>query len=158
MASASPAERAQAVLDFLCGSTGATRGYLFLNGAQGLYRAADSNQGPPAVELMNEAERAWQSELDVEPDANRTRTIDMPVRAKTGDSIDDQLWTSNQGVKYIRHFLGTYQSEHWTPVGIAMLEAGTKLTPLRHAYVEVVCNAFIAAGDVHQPAQAPLRP
>jgi GAF domain-containing protein len=146
-------ERAKATLDFLCGCTGAARGYLFLVHEQGLREAANSGQGAATPDLLLEAERALSRELEIEPDANRTRTIDTPAPSRPDTPLRDQLWTSHRGSSYIRHVLGTYQDSHWTLVGIAMLEAGAKLTPLRHAYVEVVCNAFIASGDVNRPAQ-----
>ena len=148
LASATAEERAQATLDFLCGCTGSSRGYLFLLRDQNLYEAANSGQGAHASDVMVEAERAYRTELDVEPDANRTRTIDTPASAKHDLPLRDQLWTSSNGIAYIRHVLGTYHGARWVPVGIAMLEAGAKLAPLRHAYVEVMCNAFIASGDV----------
>jgi hypothetical protein len=156
LACASVDERAKATLDFLCGCTGAARGYLFLVHEQGLREAANSDQGAATPDLLLEAERALSRELDVEPDANRTRTIDTPAPARPEAPIKDQLWTSSKGSAYIRHVLGTYQDSHWTLVGIAMLEAGPKLAPLRHAYVEVICNAFIVARDVpSQPLDSP---
>jgi len=148
LGSASTEERAQATLDFLCGCTGSACGYLFLLRDQRLYEAANSGQGTPTPDVLVEAERAWSTELEVEPDANRTRTIDTPASAKHDLPLKDQLWTSSLGIAYIRHILGTYTGSRWVPVGIAMLEAGAKLAPLRHAYVEVMCLAFIASGDV----------
>ena len=148
VSSASAEERARSTLDFLCGCTGATGGYLFLLRDHHLYEAANSGQGAPAADVLAEAERAWSTELDIEPDANRTRTIDTPASAKHDLSFADQLWTSAGGIAFIRHVLGTYHGSRWVPVGIAMLEAGAKLAPLRHAYIEVMCNAFIASGDV----------
>jgi GAF domain-containing protein len=157
VSSPSAEERARASLDFLCGCTGSTRGYLFLLRDQQLYEAANSGQGSPAADLLVEAERAWSTELDIEPDANRTRTIDTPASAKHDLSFKDQLWTGSDGVAYIRHVLGTYHGARWVPVGIAMLEAGAKLSPLRHAYIEVMCNAFIASGDIPaKPANSQL--
>jgi hypothetical protein len=153
LACASVDERAKTTLDFLCGCTGAARGYLFLVRDQGLREAANSGQGAATPDLLLEAERALSRELEIEPDANRTRTIDTPAPARPETPLKDQLWTSQNGATYIRHVLGTYQDTHWLLVGIAMLEAGTKLTPLRHAYVEVVCNAFIASGDVSRAPQ-----
>ena len=147
LACASVDERAKATLEFLCGCTGAARGYLFVVRDQGLREAANSGQGPATPDLLLEAERALSRELDIEHDANRTRTIDTPAPARPDAPLKDQLWTSHKGAAYIRHVLGTYQGSQWTLVGIAMLEAGPKITPLRHAYVEVICNAFIAAGD-----------
>jgi GAF domain-containing protein len=158
LACASVDERAKVTLDFLCGCTGAARGHLFLVNEQGLREAANSGQGAATQDLLLEAERALSKELDIEPDANRTRTIDTPAPTRPETPLKDQLWTSSKGSAYIRHVLGTYQDSHWTLVGIAMLEAGPKLAPLRHAYVEVVCNAFIVAGDVpSQPVDSPLR-
>ncbi|HTU60812.1 MAG TPA: hypothetical protein VMF89_20310 [Polyangiales bacterium] len=152
-------ERAKATLDFLCGCTGAARGYLFLVHDQGLREAANSGQGAATPDLLLEAERALSRELETEPDANRTRTIDTPAPARPEAPLKDQLWTSHNGVAYIRHVLGTYQDSHWMLVGIAMLEAGPKLTPLRHAYVEVICNAFIASSDVNRaPQDSPKKP
>jgi hypothetical protein len=157
VAIASAKERAQATLVFLCSSTGATRGYLFLAHEHGLVEAANTGQGAPPADVLTEAERSFREEMDVEPDANLTRTIDVPSGLGADVPLRDQLWTSSNGVAFIRHVLGTYHGASWTPVGIAMLEAGPKLVPLRHAYVEVICNAFIAAGDVRaKPAEAPL--
>jgi hypothetical protein len=128
-------------------------------GEHGLHPAANSGQGSPAVDLMVEVQRVWSLEQESEPDVNRTRTVDVPARLKPEAALQDQLWTSSNGVAYIRHVLGTYHGARWTPVGIAMLEAGAKLAPLRHTYVEVVCNAFIAAGDVPgQPVNSPIVP
>lgn len=155
LASASAEERATATLEFLCGCTGSARGYLFLLGDHGLCLVADSGQGSPSPDMLAEIERAWTHELETEPDINRTRTIDTPTRTKAEAPLQKQLWTSASGAAFIRHVLGTYQDSRWTPIGIAMLEAGSKLAPLRHTYVEVVCNAFIAAGDVPGPALSP---
>jgi hypothetical protein len=148
VASASAEERARATLEFLCGCTGSANGYLFLLRDHKLYEAANSGQGAPTPDVLVEAERAWSTELEIEPDSNRTRTVDTPASTKHALSFKDQLWTSSSGIAYIRHVLGTYVGSRWVPVGIAMLEAGAKLAPLRHAYVEVMCNAFIASGDV----------
>lgn len=148
LACASADERAKTTLDFLCGCTGAARGYLFLVHDEGLREAANSGQGPASPDLLLEAERALSRELETEPDANRTRTIDTPAPTRPEAPLADQLWTSQQGAAYIRHVLGTYQDSHWTLIGIAMLEAGAKIAPLRHAYVEVICNAFITSRDV----------
>lgn len=156
LACASVDERAKTALDFLCGCTGAARGYLFLVHDQGLREAANSGQGPATPDLLLEAERALSRELDTEPDANRTRTIDTPAPARPEAPLADQLWTSVQGAAYIRHVLGTYRDSQWRLIGIAMLEAGQKLATLRHAYVEVICNAFITARDV--PAAQPESP
>lgn len=150
MAIPSPAERARTALEFLCGCTGAVRGCLFLARGPGLYPAASSDETSPSPDLEAEVARAWSEELESESesDDSRTRTVEIAALTRPEASLGAQLWTSNAGVKYIRHVLGTYQRGRWTPVGIAMLEPGAKLTTLRHAYVEVVCNAFIAAGDV----------
>jgi hypothetical protein len=145
---ASADERAQATLDFLCGCTASARGHLFLVRSQGLRPAANSGQGPPQQDLVSEVVRTWGQELVSEPDASRTRTVDLPTRTRAETPVQDQLWTSSSGVTYVRHVLGTYHGMRWIPVGIAMLEAGAKFIALRHAYVEVVCNAFIAAGEV----------
>ena len=158
LASASAHERAQATLEFLCGCTGSARGYLFLVGDHGLHQVADSGQGSPAPDLLTEVDRAWHQELASEPDANRTRTIDTPTRSKLEAPLQKQLWTSESGVAFIRHILGTYHDTRWTPIGLAMLEAGPRLAPLRHTYVEVVCNAFIAAGDVPHHIGITLEP
>lgn len=145
---ASADERAQATLDFLCGCTAAPRGHLFLVRDRSLCPVANSGQGPPPDDLVAEVVRIWAQELANEPDANRTRTVDLPTRGTPEAPPPDQLWMSSDGVGYVRHVLGTYHGTRWIPVGIAMLEASAKLIGLRHAYVEVVCNAFIAAGDV----------
>ncbi|HET8939492.1 MAG TPA: hypothetical protein VFN67_38890 [Polyangiales bacterium] len=147
LASESLEERAQATLDFLCGCTGAAGGCLFLVRDQGLSPAANSHQSAPSAELLAEAERTWTRELEAEPEINRTRTVDVVARTQPEALLKD-MWTSASGVAYVRHVLGTYQGTRWTPVGIALLEAGSRFAPLRHAYVEVMCNAFIAAGDV----------
>jgi GAF domain-containing protein len=150
-------ERAQVTLDFLCRCTGSARGYLFLGRAHGLCAAAHSGQGSPTADLVAEVERIWREEQEIEPDSNRTRTIDLAAHLKPDAALENQLWKSASGVAYIRHVLGTYRGPRWTPVGIVMLEAGATLAPLRNAYIEVVCNAFIAAGEVpEQPVDAPL--
>jgi hypothetical protein len=156
LASPSVDERAQATLNFLCGCTGTARGYLFLVRDRALYSAASSGQGSPTADLIVEVERAWSQELETEPDANRTRTVDLPGRLEPDAPLQQQLWTSVTGVAYACHLLGTYRGTHWTPVGIAMLEAGAKRAPVRHAYIEVVCNAFIAAGDVPVQSLEPI--
>jgi hypothetical protein len=158
LACASVDERAKTTLDFLCGCTGAPRGYLFLVRGQGLREAANSGQGPASSDVLLEAERALSRELELEPESNRTRTIDTPAPGRPEAPLKEQLWTSHRGPAYIRHVLGTYQDSQWTLVGIAMLETGTKLTPLRHAYVEVICNAFIASGDLNRESQGAPKP
>jgi hypothetical protein len=159
LASTSVEQRAQATLAFLCGCTGSVRGYLFLTSANGLVPAADSGQGAPSADVVTEAERAWLQELDTQPDDNRTRTIDLSARRKPDAQPDDELWRSDAGVAYTRRVLGTYRGPRWVPVGIVLLEAGSALAPLRHAYIESVCNAFINAGDVPaQPADTSVNP
>lgn len=148
LACASGDERAKVTLDFLCGCTGAASGHLFLLCGRGLREAASSEQGETSPDLLLEAERALNRELDSEQEANRTRTMDTPAPGRL-EPPKDQLWTSTQGAPFMRHVLGTYHDSTWTLVGIAMLESGAKkVAPLRNAYVEVICNAFIAAGEV----------
>jgi hypothetical protein len=107
--------------------------------------------------LAAEVKRVWSLELETEADADRTLTIDLPTRIRPDAALRDQLWSSASETAYVRHVLGTYHGARWTLVGVAMLEAGAKLNPLRHAYIEVICNAFIAAGDVRvQPSDASL--
>lgn len=149
MACASLEERAQATLDFLCGCTGSPRGHLFLVNDERLHEVANSGQSPASPDVLLEAERALSRELDSEQESNRTRTVDTPTPSRPDAQVKEQLWTSHRGSAYIRHVLGTYKDSRWILVGIAMLEAGVTLTPLRHAYVEVICNAFIANGDVN---------
>jgi hypothetical protein len=155
LACASVEERAQVTIDFLCGCTGAPQGLLYLAHTGGALTRMSSGAAAPAHDLLAEAERSWNRDMD-KPDANRTRTIDVAARRKPDSVRPDHLWMSADGATYMRYVLGTYRGARWVPVGVVLLGTEATFSPLRHAYIEAVCNAFINAGDVSgNTAEAP---
>lgn len=140
-------ERAQTTIDFLCGCTGAAQGLLYLAHTSGALTYVNSGAAAPARDLLEEAERSWNRDLQ-QPDANRTRTVDLASRRKPDSLHPDHVWTSAAGAAYMRYVLGSYRGARWVPVGVVLLETNPDFAPLRHAYMESVCNAFINAGDV----------
>lgn len=155
LACASLDERAQMTIDFLCGCTGAAQGLLYLAHTGGALTFVNSGAAAPAQDVLAEAERSWNRDLD-QPDVNRTRTVDLAARRKPDSLHPDHVWTSAAGAAYMRYVLGTYRGARWVPVGVVLLETNADFTPLRHAYIEAVCNAFINAGNVPlNAAEAP---
>jgi hypothetical protein len=132
LACGSVEQRAQMAIDFLCGCTGAPRGLLYLAHAAGALTSVSPASVPPAHELLEEAERSWSRDMD-QPDANRTRTIDVAARRKPDSLLPDHLWTSSEGAAYMRYVLGTYRGARWVPIGVVLLETNATFMPLRHA-------------------------
>jgi hypothetical protein len=148
-------ERAQMTIDFLCGCTAAPRGLLFLAHTGGALTRMSSGAAAPAQDLLDEAERSWHRDME-QPDANRTRTIDVAARRKPDSLQPDHMWMSAEGGMYMRYVLGTYRGSRWVPIGVVLLETSDTFAPLRHAYIESVCNAFINTGNAPgNTAEAP---
>lgn len=150
--------RAHAALEFLCGCTSSARGMLFIERNGTLACLAHTPSLPVSGDLIQEAERIWARQNDLLLDDSRTRTIDLQARRKPDIDEDAERFVSASGVTFDRRLLATGRALRFIPVGVVMLEANAKNAPLRHAYVESICNAFIDAGDIIVPTDPELNP
>jgi hypothetical protein len=145
--------RAQAALEFVRGSTGATKGVLLLAWDGKLMRAASTGdvEAPPG--LIEDAMSAWNRELDTPNDDSRSHTMD--VSALEAISIPaNPRWQSASGVEYERRLLSMYRSSRFIPVGMTFLQTERPLVALRRAHIEALCNALLDAGDVPDRAMS----
>lgn len=139
--------RAAAVFEFMCSSTGAEGGFLFLPHGDALVCRAGSILPPPAA-LSTEVNAAWDRELDRQPeDGNMDKTLDV----KALDALRLSKPPAPQSAfPYERRMLSIYRGPRWVPVGMAMLKArpGKALLPMRQVHIAALCNALLDAGDV----------
>ena len=154
----SPEARAHAALEFLCGCTGSARGVLFIDRGGKLACLARTSSLAASSDLVQEAERIWSRQEDLQPDDSRTRTIDLQARRKPDSAEEAERFVSASGVAFERRLLATGRAMRFIPVGVVMLEDSPQIDQLRHAYIEAICNAFIDAGDVVVPADPKLNP
>lgn len=142
-------QRERAALDFLCSSSGAAGGYLFLSRASGLQLALGADARKPSPELIAEASRAWARELDTQSDNGTVKTIDMDLLELVRDQPDETwLWRSPENDQYERRVLGVYRGGQWEPVGLVMLQVASDGRPLaswRQVHVDALCNALLDA-------------
>jgi hypothetical protein len=150
-ACSSPKLRAESSLDFLCKSAGSNAGFLFLllNGKPQL--ASSTSDAKPAAGLLAEVELVSARELDQQPDARTTKTLDLSEL--TASSVQQNAgWPGANGERFELRMLSTYRTGRWMPVGLVALEAGSgqSLAAFRQAHIDALCNAFI---DTHAEAQ-----
>jgi hypothetical protein len=140
-------DRAQAVSDFLCSATGADAIHLFLARAGEPALVADSPSETASAEMLAEVRRAWNHDLERQPEDQKTKTLDVSALLPTLEP--PQPWKSATGSYQLR-LLSVYRNSSWVPVGVAMLKCPTDrpLSPIRQAHIEAICNALIDAGDV----------
>jgi hypothetical protein len=144
-----PAARAQAALDFIVRCTKSAGGLLFLVNRGELEFVAGSRDGAPPVDVISQAQRAWARELDEQPDAFRTKTVDAASLEQMHSARETPRWSSDAGTQYGWQLLSVYRDQRWCPVGLAMLELQAEAhVRMRQPYVESVCGALLDAGDV----------
>jgi hypothetical protein len=155
---ASPQARAQAALEFVRSCTSSDVGYLFLARAGDLILVASTQGEPPPADLIEEARRTWDRELDRQPEDNKTvefSSLDALVAAQ-----ERPLWhASNQDV-FERRLLSLYRGVTWVPVGLVMLRTreNQALVPIRQVHIEAVCNALLDSGDVQEITRVSQQP
>lgn len=150
--------RAHSALEFLCGCTGSSRGMLFVVQDGKLNCLARTPSLSASPDMIEEAERIWNRQEELQPDDSRTRTIDLSARRKPEAEPEIERFVTNSGVSYERRLLATGRAMRFIPVGVVLLEEGPQIDQLRHAYIESICNAFIDAGDVTPPTDPTLNP
>jgi hypothetical protein len=130
-------------------STGAPNGFLLLAKAGELLVAASTQDQAAPAELLEQAKSLWIKESEQQAEGDKTRTVDVSKVAATVALEPTRTWTLG-GSDYEPRLLGIYRDSHWIPIGIAVLAArsGSSLSPIRRAYIDALCNAFIDAGDV----------
>lgn len=150
--------RAHAALEFLCGCTGSARGMLFVAQSGKLSCLARTPSLNASPDLIEEADRIWSLQEELQPDDSRTRTIDLSARRKPEAEPEVERFVSASGVSFERRLLATSRAMRFIPVGVVLLEESPQIDQLRHAYIESICNAFIDAGDVTEPSDPTLNP
>lgn len=147
---ASATDRAKSVLEFLAAASGAEGGHLFLARDGGLQFSSSSLEPNPPADLVAEATRAWNHELDRPTDDNATRTLEIDKIDALRNAEPSTTWTSPLGETFERRLLSNYRSGEFTPVGLVMLRVpqGKRLSAIRRAQLEAICNALIDCGDV----------
>jgi hypothetical protein len=142
--------RAQATLEFVRGCTSSEGGCLFLVREGQLALAANSNGLEPTPELLAEALRTWDRELDRQPEDNKTETLELSMIEAMRSAQESPIWLSSKSEAFERRLLSVYRGPNWLPVGLLLLRAreGRSLAPIRQVHVEAMCNALIDSGDV----------
>lgn len=147
--------RARAVFEFVCASTGAESGFLFLARGHDLECVVSSRAAAPTPELLAEVTSAWNRELDRQPDDNMNKTLDVNTIEALRKARQPATPANTQATGFERRMLSIYRGARWVPVGVAVLKAREvrPLTPIRQVHVAAVCNALLDAGDVaeHEP-------
>ena len=147
--------RAQEALDFLRTCTSSDSGFLFVWRGNDLALAASTGGAVPPADVIAEAKRTWDRELDRQPDDNKTLELStIETLRKTQES---PLWKSADGELFERRLLSIYRNTGWTPVGLVMLRAkeGRALVPIRQVHIEALCNALLDSGDVQDRSVPP---
>jgi hypothetical protein len=142
--------RTQGALEFIVRSTKAAGGFLFFAQHGELEVVTGPREAtPPPPDVFSEAQRVWARELDVQPEDLHTKTVDASSLQQLQSPREQLRWTSASGQRYGWQLLSVYRNLRWCPLGLAMLELQSdELTPLRQAYVESICNAFVDAADI----------
>jgi hypothetical protein len=140
-------ERAASGLAFMRGACGAEEGFLLLWRGGELVLAASSSGRELPNAIMDKAREQWDWESDTQRECDATLTIDA---SKLIAAPETPRWEGVQGERYEPRFLGIYRDSTWMPVGMAVLriaQAGP-LHPIRRAYIDAICNAFLDSDDV----------
>lgn len=148
--------RAAAALDFLCGNTQATAGFLLLARAGALGVAASSTQQAVPAGLVERAMSFWLRESEVESIESQTRTLELS-QLRDANLTESVTLKLPNGESFEPHLLGIYRESRWVPVGVALLKVtpGQTLLPLRRAHIDALCNAFLDSADVAVGSHAP---
>jgi hypothetical protein len=152
---ASAEMRAQAALEFVRGCTSSDGGYLFLSRAGDLQLAANTQAVQPPAELVEEARRTWDRELDRQPDDNKT--LELSTIEALRAAQESPLWRSSSKEVFERRLLSVYRSQAWVPVGLVMLltRENKALVPIRQVHIEALCSALLDSGDVQERSVSP---
>ncbi len=148
--------RAQAALEFMRTSTTSDAGFLFLPRGGDLILIASAGTIEPTPELLLEAKRTWDRELDRQPDDNKTMELSSVEALRLAH--ESAVWKSSDGESFERRLLSIYRPSGWTPVGLVLLkskEIGRSLQPVRQVHIEALCNALLDAGDVQERSIPP---
>jgi len=147
--------RAQAALEFIRTCTTSEGGFLFLPRSSELTLIASSNGAQPSPELLLEAKRTWDRELDRQPDDNKTLELSSIEALRAAQ--ENAVWRNQDDETYERRLLSIYRATGWTPVGLVMLRTrdGKSLQPIRQVHIEAVCNALLDSGDVQERSIPP---
>jgi hypothetical protein len=142
--------RAQAALEFVRGCTSSDGGFLFLSQAGDLQLVASSQGEPSADDLLAEARRTWERELDRQPDENKT--LELSAIETLRATQESPFWRSSNAEVYERRLLSVYRSATWVPVGLVMLRTreNKALVPIRQVHIEALCSALLDSGDVQE--------
>lgn len=140
-------ERATSALAFMRDACGADEGYLLLWRGGELVQAASSNGRDVPTAIMERAREQWTWESDTQRECDATLTIDA---SKLVAVPETPRWEGAQGERYEPRFLGMYRDSTWVPVGMAILRIAQTgpLQPIRRAYIDAICNAFLDSTDV----------
>jgi hypothetical protein len=144
-------DRAQAALEFVRGCTNSEGGCLFLLRGGQLALAANSNV-EPTDELLQEAARTWDRELDRHPEDNKTETLELSTIEALRSTQESPVWRSSNSEAFERRLLSVYRGPNWLPVGLVLLRSreDRALVPIRQVHVEALCNALLDSGDVQE--------
>ncbi|HET6340408.1 MAG TPA: hypothetical protein VFG30_44670 [Polyangiales bacterium] len=148
-------KRAQAALEFVRGCTNSDGGHLFLSRAGDLQLAASTQDGQPPAELVEEARRTWDRELDRQPDD--FKTLELTTIEALRAAQESPLWLSSSKEVFERRLLSVYRSQAWVPVGLVMLltRENKALVPIRQVHIEALCSALLDSGDVQERSVSP---
>lgn len=140
-------ERAVKGLAFMREACGAEEGFLLLFRAGELVLGASSSGRELPTAIMERAREQWDWEADTQRDCDATLTIDA---SKLVAVPETPRWEGAQGERYEPRFLGIYRDSTWMPVGMAVLRIAQTgpLHPIRRAYIDAICNAFLDSADV----------
>jgi hypothetical protein len=132
--------------------------YLFLQRAGELILAASTQGEPAPADLIEEAKRTWDRELDRQPDDNKTvefSSLDALLAAQ-----ERPLWRAANDDVFERRLLSLYRGATWLPVGLVMLRTreNQALVPIRQVHIEAVCNALLDSGDVQEFTRVSQQP
>jgi hypothetical protein len=147
--------RAQAALEFLRGCTSSEAGFLFLSRAGELTLVASSQGAQPSAELVEEAKRSWNRELDRQPDDNKT--LELSTIETLRAAQESPLWRNMHAELFERRLLSVYRRATWLPVGLVMLrtQENKALVPIRQVHIEALCSALLDSGDVQERTASP---
>jgi hypothetical protein len=144
--------RARAAFEFVRGTTGAEKGFLFLHRSGELVLAASSREYQVPAGLAEAAAQFWGEQLQAPADDKATRDIgELEASMAVAPSA---AWLSPNGDRFERRILAT-DRPRWAPVGLVVLavDSARPLKPIRHAHIAAICEAFLDTGDVIPPPQ-----
>jgi hypothetical protein len=154
---ASAQARAQAALEFVRGCTSSEAGFLFLSRGGDLQLTASTLAVQPGTDLIAEAQRTWDRELDRQPDDNET--LELSTIEAMRSAQESPLWRNANQEVFERRLLSVYRSASWVPVGLVMLRTreNKALVPIRQVHIEALCSALLDSGDVQERIASPQK-